>query len=65
MKETNELICLNCGKSENDAPLLNVRFNGRMLWICSSCLPILIHRPFQLTNKLAGMENVPPGKPAH
>ncbi|GAB4282615.1 MAG: hypothetical protein Kow0080_36550 [Candidatus Promineifilaceae bacterium] len=65
MSETNELICLNCGKSEKEAPLLNIRFNGQMQWICSSCLPILIHRPSQLASKLVGIENVPPGKADH
>ncbi|MFQ5421570.1 MAG: hypothetical protein ACE5EY_14545 [Anaerolineae bacterium] len=57
--------CLNCGKSENEAPLINFRFTGKQNWICSSCLPILIHRPYQLAEKLSGAENLVPGEHAH
>jgi len=57
--------CLNCGNSENEAPLVNMRYAGKENWICSSCLPILIHRPFQLADKLAGAENIQPGEHAH
>ncbi|MCC7209068.1 MAG: hypothetical protein IT323_17285, partial [Anaerolineae bacterium] len=35
--------CLNCGRSEADAPISVWRFQGRALHICSECLPVLIH----------------------
>ncbi len=56
MKE-NETIyaCLSCGRSEAEVPLLALRFNGDSAWICSQCLPVLIHNPHRLTDKLQGL----------
>lgn len=52
-------VCLNCGYSEQQVPLVAIRFNGTGNWICSQCLPTLIHKPQQLTSKLQGIENIP------
>jgi len=46
--------CLNCNRSEREIPLVSLRFNGRQRWICSLCLPVLIHKPQQLAGKLTG-----------
>lgn len=35
--------CLRCGTSEQQAILLPVRSGGRSLWVCTHCLPALIH----------------------
>jgi Fe-S-cluster-containing hydrogenase component 2 len=35
--------CFNCGASEDDAPLLPVRMKGDSTWVCTRCLPQLIH----------------------
>ncbi|GAB4279344.1 MAG: 4Fe-4S binding protein [Coriobacteriia bacterium] len=35
--------CFVCGKSEDDAPLLPVRTQGKSTWCCTRCLPALIH----------------------
>jgi Na+-translocating ferredoxin:NAD+ oxidoreductase RNF subunit RnfB len=35
--------CFNCGTSEDDAPLLPVRKAGESTWVCTRCLPALIH----------------------
>lgn len=35
--------CFNCGNSEKDAPLLPCRKDGQSLWVCTRCLPVLIH----------------------
>ncbi len=35
--------CFNCGTSENDRPLLPVRTKGDSTWVCTRCLPALIH----------------------
>jgi MinD superfamily P-loop ATPase len=35
--------CFNCGRSEDDAPLLPVRTEGQSTWCCTRCLPALIH----------------------
>jgi hypothetical protein len=44
--------CVNCERSEAEAPLLAWRYQGRALWICSDCLPVLIHKREQLLGKV-------------
>jgi hypothetical protein len=58
MDET--VSCLNCGRSENQAPLVALRYQGSSAWICSQCLPILIHNPARLAGKLAHAETLSP-----
>lgn len=53
--------CLNCGTSEQDRPLLTLKFQEQELYICPQCLPILIHKPYQLAGKLP--EFTPPENP--
>jgi len=53
--------CLNCEKSEEQVPLLKMQFQGKEEYICPQCLPVLIHKAEQLTDKLPGMHA---GKPA-
>jgi len=36
--------CLNCGAAEADVPLVQWRYQGRPLWVCADCLPIMIHK---------------------
>jgi hypothetical protein len=55
--------CLNCGASEMDRPLIALKFQQQELQICPQCLPILIHKPYQLVEKLPGFtpsESSPP-----
>jgi MinD superfamily P-loop ATPase len=35
--------CFRCAAGEEAAPLLPVRYQGRSLWVCTHCLPALIH----------------------
>jgi MinD superfamily P-loop ATPase len=35
--------CFRCGTDEDHAPLLPVRTQGRSTWVCTRCLPALIH----------------------
>jgi hypothetical protein len=35
--------CFRCKTGEDQAPLLPVRHKGRSLWVCTRCLPALIH----------------------
>lgn len=35
--------CFRCEAGEETAPLLPVRHKGRSLWVCTRCLPALIH----------------------
>ena len=55
--------CLNCGASEADRPLITLKFQTNELYICPQCLPALIHKPYQLADKLPNFppsENPPP-----
>jgi len=35
--------CMRCGASEEESVLLPVRTQGKSLWVCTHCLPALIH----------------------
>ena len=59
----NERVCINCGKSEQETPLLHLSFKGESKQICGQCLPILIHKPHLLIEKLPGF--IPPATPPH
>ncbi len=52
------LYCLNCLRPETVIPLVSLRYSGRGAWICSQCLPILIHNPQKLAGRLSGVENI-------
>ena len=47
--------CFNCEKDEGNVPLLRMKFSGKEIWICPQCLPVLIHKPEQLTEKLSNL----------
>ena len=55
-------FCLNCNTSENEIPLVNLVYSGKAAFICSRCLPVLIHQPQNLIGKLEGAENISPAK---
>ncbi len=64
MEETKTLYhCLNCDSSETEVPLITLRHNGSQTFLCTRCLPILIHRPQQLIGKLPGAEKLEPVVP--
>jgi len=48
--------CLNCNATEQEKPLLAVKYQSKELFICPQCLPILIHKPANLVGKLPGAE---------
>ncbi|HMP75011.1 MAG TPA: hypothetical protein PKE12_01825 [Kiritimatiellia bacterium] len=52
MNET--AICLNCGNSEENFPLVSLRFRGKPLWVCTQCMPVVIHQPGRIAGKLPG-----------
>jgi hypothetical protein len=56
--------CLSCGKTENQFPLVQLRFKGITQWICPQCLPALIHKPGAIAAKLPGAE-IPITDPHH
>lgn len=46
--------CLYCERDAGQVPLLALRYGKQALWICPQHLPILIHKPEQLADKLPG-----------
>lgn len=52
--------CLHCEQSEYDTPLLHLHYDGSEQWICSQCLPTLIHAPQKMAGKLKNAENIKP-----
>jgi hypothetical protein len=54
--------CLNCGTSEQERPLLTMKFQGKEVYLCPQCMPIMIHKPHELADRLPGF--TPPSSPA-
>lgn len=48
--------CLNCARTEEKIPLFDLQYQGKAFYICPQCLPLLIHKPEKLVDKLPGME---------
>ena len=55
--------CISCNRSEANIPLVSIRFSEIPSWICTQCLPTLIHRPEKLKSKFSNMETKNPVKP--
>lgn len=47
-----ENICFNCQRSENEIPVLAWRYKGKIEWVCSECMPLLIHKWQQIAPKM-------------
>lgn len=41
--DVEEVKCHMCGKTDHEAAILRIRFHGREEWLCTRCLPYLIH----------------------
>ncbi len=52
-----EAKCIYCNRSDNEVPLIQMKYRGEVLWICPQHLPILIHKPEQFAGKLPGAES--------
>ena len=52
--------CLNCGRTDQQIPLLHLTFKGEPKHICAQCFPIMIHKIHQLADKLPGVEIASP-----
>ena len=48
--------CLNCSRPETVIPLVSLQYAGNQTWICTQCLPTLIHQPEQIVGKLTKRE---------
>lgn len=49
MKTINK--CISCEREEMSVPLVSITFAQNPTWICTQCLPTLIHNPGQLQDK--------------
>ncbi len=54
--------CLECGLTSDQIPLLRLEFKSQEYWICPQHLPLLIHKPWILADKLPGIEKVSPAQ---
>lgn len=57
MTETQN-TCLVCEQNSAQVPLLAVQYQGQDFYICPQHLPILIHKPAQLADRLPGAEKL-------
>lgn len=54
--------CIQCGRDSSQAPLIRFDFKGEAYWICPQHLPLLIHKPAVLEDKLPGIEALGPSE---
>jgi hypothetical protein len=52
--------CIVCEQDSQSVPLLHFEYQGKSLWICPQDLPVLIHKPASLADKLPGLELLGP-----
>ncbi len=55
--------CINCEREESIVPLVSITFAQNPTWICTQCLPTLIHNPDKLQSKFQDMATDNPAKP--
>lgn len=44
--------CIVCEQTQDQTPLIPLQYQGGELFICAQHLPVLIHKPEQLSDKL-------------
>ena len=54
MTLTSQPVCLFCEQDSHTVPLLVLEYRGVQYWICPQHLPILIHKPEQVGDRLPG-----------
>lgn len=45
-------VCFNCQRGEAEVPITTWRYQGSNIWVCSQCLPLLIHKLEQVVDVL-------------
>jgi hypothetical protein len=53
--------CIVCERSSKDVALIQLYYQNATFWICPQHLPVLIHKPEQLADRLPGAAGF--GKP--
>jgi hypothetical protein len=49
-------VCIVCGEGSQHVPLMPFVYHGEQYAICPQHLPILIHKPASLADRLPGLE---------
>lgn len=49
---TQSAVCFNCQRGETEVPITTWRYQGSNIWVCSQCLPLLIHKLDQVIDVL-------------
>ena len=57
--------CLVCDRTPDQTPLLILRYQDSDLWICPQDLPILIHKPHELADRLPNLDLAAPPDAHH
>ncbi len=52
-----EKKCIICEVTNQKAPLIQLDYQDKALYICPAHLPVLIHHPEQLVGKVSGAED--------
>ena len=60
MMSDNSAKCLVCERDSNQIPLMAFQYRLATVWICPEHLPILIHQPAKLADRLAGAQGFAP-----
>jgi hypothetical protein len=55
--------CFSCNRSEMEYPLVNLRHAGHQNWVCTQCLPTLIHHPQELASRLVQTQETDTASP--
>lgn len=58
--ENEKMQCINCERTVEQVPLIPIWTRDGQTFICPQCLPVLIHRPQQLADKLRGADALTP-----
>lgn len=61
MENTQEETCLVCKRTEEETPLIIMKYKGKELRICPQHIPVLIHDPQTLVGTLDDAEKLTAG----
>ncbi len=50
--------CIQCERTNDEVPLIELTYKEAKYWICPQHLPIVIHKPHMLVGKLPGAEHL-------
>ena len=48
-------VCIVCEESKDQVPLFKFKFKDSKYYICPTHLPVIIHKPHELEEKLPGI----------